>query len=318
MYTVTNEADIVSNVLTTTDVQNKMRFSNVNTTTHIYLPIGNYGTGNYIIRPYVDPTVSSPVQIRGGGNAGVQLWVGNEPFAAGIAPKNCFNSVVPGSTFTVSTFFPLYALGTILKNSAGEICVTTQQGTYTYQTCSGSCSTGTDLDAGTRDVSVGKNTSGGGDPNLLKWDIIPVDWVTNGYYIRSRGTDKRIVGMGNSGIKYDAGFVQKPYLKWGSYIGRVRDTGYVESDSFDNAILSFVSGMAIGVTLGAVNPDLADKNDPNNIFFTSFPPQFQTYYSKSPLPAGERVYTNLQTLPSQGPGGTKYDDKDYIFIIDPA
>jgi hypothetical protein len=283
-----------------------MRFSDVNTTTHTQLP-----AGNYIIRPYVDPTVTSPVQIRNH-YAGKQLWVGNEPFAAGIAPKNCFNVVV-SSGMSISTFFPLYALGTTISSrSTGEVCSTTEKGTYTYQSCSGSCATGTDLDPGTHDVAIGKNTRGGGDPNLLLWDLIPVDWVNNGYYIRSRGSDKRITGMGVSGIKYDAGFVQKPYLKWGSYIGRYNDVGYTESDIFANFALSFVEGMTLGATLGAVSPDLTNNNDPNNVFFTSFPPQFQTYYP------GNELYQDLQTLPSQGPGGSKYDDKDYIFVIQPV
>ena len=316
LYTVTNESNIASNVSTTAAVQNKMRFSNVNTTTHIQL-----ANGNYIIKPYVDPTVTSQVQIRNQyvwnyntyrqNYSGTQLWVGNEPFAAGIAPKNCFSSLTPDS-MRISTFFPLYALGTILRNSAGEVCMTTEKGTYTYQTCSGSCATGTDLDPGTRDVSVGKTTRGGGDPNLLYWDFIPVDWVNNGYYIRSRGSDKRIVAMGASGIKYDANYVYKPYLKWGSYIGSIRDVGYSTSQEFENTALSFVEGMAIGSTLGAVTPTLADNNDPTNVFFTSFPPQFQTYY---PSPT---IHSGLHILPSQGPGGSKFDDKEYIFVIEPV
>jgi hypothetical protein len=312
VYTVTNEADIASNVTTTNDVQTKMNFSNVNTTTHVQLT-----DGNYIIRPYVNPAVTSPVQIRNQyvnvgyqKYLGTQLWVGNEPFAAGIAPKNCFNSSVPGG-MSISTFFPLYALGTILKNSAGEVCRTTEKGTYTYLTCSGSCLTGTDLDP-TSDVTVEINTRGGGDPNLLIWDLIPVDWVNNGYYIRSRGSDKRITGIGPSYVRYDAGFVNKPYLKWGSYIGRYNDIGYTENESFENAALSFVEGMAIGATFGAVTPDLTNNNDPNNVFFTSFPPQFQTSYP------GGGVNNDLQTLPSQGPGGSKYDDKEYIFVIQPV
>jgi hypothetical protein len=142
------------------------------------------------------------------------------------------------------------------------------------------------------------------------WDFIPVDWVNNGYYIRSRGSDKRIVGMGTSGIRYDAGFVAKPYLKWGSYIGKTSDVGYTESDSFQNAALAFVEGIAIGATLGMVSPDLVNNNDPNNIFFTSFPPQFNTYYY-----AGADIYKALQSLPSQGPGGSRYDDAEYIFVI---
>ena len=301
LYTVTNEADIASNVATTTDVQNKMRFSNVNTTTHVQLR-----QGNYIIRPYVDPSVTATVNIRNG-----QIWKGTEPFAAGIAPKNCFSSMTPDG-MPISTFFPLYALGTILRNSAGEVCVTTEKGTYKYQTCSGSCATGTDLDSGTRDVTVGKNTRGGGDPNLLFWDFIPVDWVNNGYYIRSRGSDKRIVAFAASGIKYDANYVYKPYLQWGSYIGKTREVGYSTNEEFENAALSFVEGMAIGATLGAVNPDLTNYNQSSNVYFTSFPPQFQTYYPST------TTYSGLQRLPSQGPGGSKFDDKEYIFVIEPV
>jgi sugar lactone lactonase YvrE len=313
VYTVSNEADIASNVAMTTTVQTKMRFSNVNTTTHIQLP-----DGNYTIRPYVAPTVTSQVEIRNKyryiyytsqtSYQGTQLWVGNEPFAAGIAPKNCFNSYVPGD-MSISTFFPLYALGTTLKNSAGEVCRTTEKGTYISQTCTGSCLTGTDMDLGVTTAAPEKNTRGGGDPNLLMWEFIPVDWVNNGYYIRSIGSDKRIYGMGPSGIKYDAGFRQKPYLKWGSYIGKTRDVGYTDSDIFENLALAFVEGMAIGATLGAVSPDLVNKNDPTNIFFTSFPPQFNTYYG------GGSPYRELQNLPSQGPGGSKYDDAEYIFVI---
>jgi hypothetical protein len=214
---------------------------------------------------------------------------------------------------SISEFFPLYALGTILRNSAGEVCVTTEKGTYTYQTCSGSCATGTDLDPGTRDVTVGKNTRGGGDPNLLKWDFIPVDWVNNGYYIRSRGSDKRIVAFASSGIKYDANYVYKPYLKWGSYIGKTRDVGYSTNEEFENAALSFVEGMAIGFTFGAVNPDLRNyNNQTSNVYFTSFPPQFQTYYPST------TTHSGLQRLPSQGPGGSKFDDKEYIFVIEPV
>jgi hypothetical protein len=225
----------------------------------------------------------------------------------------------------MSQFFPLYAMGTILRNPAGETCVTTEKGGYTYQTCSGSCSTGTDLDRGTSDTTVGKNTRGGGNPDLLYWDLIPVDWVTNGYYIRSRGSEKRFWGMGPTGVKYDAVTVDlpnckranlrvQPYLKWGAYLGTYTDVGYTSDQQSENFALSFFSGVATGLTGGFVNPDLVDRNDPNNVFFTSFPPQFQTMS----YPCLNKVYEPLQTLPSQGPGGSKFDDKEYIFVIEPV
>ena len=314
VYTVTNEADIASNVATTTDVQGKMTFSNVNTTTHVQL-----SSGNYRIRPYVNPTVTSTVEIRGS-----QLWIGSEPFAAGIAPKNCFNSCISGTPIAcIGNFFPLYALGSVLRNSTGTVCQTTERGSYTYQTCSGSCATGTDLDPGTQNVSTGKNTRGGGNPDLLDWDLIPSDWVTNGYYIRSRGSEKRLWGLGPTGIKFDAvsissgwkpgGLRVQPYLKWGAYIGNWNDVGYTQSESLSNTGLAFLEGVAIGMTLGFVNPTLQNTNDPSNVFFTSFPPQFQTMAYPT-----NKLYADLQTLPSQQPGGSKYDDSEYIFVIEPV
>lgn len=316
VYTVTNEVDIASNVTTTVDVQSKMIFSNVNTTTHIQLT-----NGNYTIRPYVEPSVTTTVNIRGS-----QIWVGNEPFAAGISPKNCFSSCISGTPIAcINDFFPLYALGSVVKNSAGETCQTTELGSYTYQTCSGSCATGTDLDPGVHDVSIGKNTRGGGIPDLLNWDFIPSDWVTNGYYIRSRGSDKHIWGSGTSGIRYDAesgtipggwkpaGIRARPYLKWGSYIGSWNNIGYTKTNRLENAGLAYLEGVVTGFTLGFVNPSLQNTNTINDVYFRSFPPQFQTMaypYSS--------IYEDLQTLPSQGPGGSKYDDAEYIFVIEPV
>jgi hypothetical protein len=313
VYTVTNEVEIASNVATTVDVQTKMRFSNVNTTTHVQISYGNY-----TIRPYVSPTSTATVNIRYG-----QIWMGSEPFAAGIAPKNCFNSVVPGNIpMSISEFFPLIQLGTTLTNSAGEVCVTTEKGTYTSQECN-SGSSCTDLDS--HDVSIGKNTRGGGNPDLLNWEFIPVDWVKNGYYVRSKGSEKLVAGFGSSYVKYEAvsvacttwmkpaGMKVKPYLKWGSYLGKIQDIGSSSNENLANGFLAFVSGLAVGTTLGMYDPDLPSRNDPANVFFTSFPPQFQTigYPCSS-------IYADLQTLPSQGPGGSKYDDKDYIFVIEPV
>ena len=310
VYTVTNEVNIASNVTTTTDVQSKMRFSNVNTTTHVQL-----ASGNYIIRPYVDLSVTATVNIRGS-----QLWVGSEPFAAGIAPKNCFNVCIRGTPIAcISNFFPYYQYGTTVRNSAGELCVTTRRGSYTYQTCSGSCSSGTDLDPGTHDATVGLNTSGGGNPDLLEWDFIPVDWVTNGYYIRSKGSDKRFYGLGQTGVKFDAVTANlrnckpgnlrvQPYLKWGAYIGRTADVGNTSDQEDADFVLSFFSGVATGLTAGFVNPDLVNRNDPANVFFTSFPPQFQTMT----YPCLNNVYGPLQTPPSQG------QEAEYIFIIEPV
>jgi len=337
VYTVTNEVDIASNVATTVDVQSKMRFSNVNTTTHTQLP-----DGNYTIRSYVSPASTATVNIRNQTTwdyytytqyrTGVQLWIGNEPFAAGIAPKSCLDSGVPGGNgMRVSDFFPLYSLGTTLKNSRGEVCVTTEKGTYTHQACVGgqmACSTGTDLDPGIQDVTTGKNTRGGGNPDLLNWEFIPVDWVKNGYYIRSKGSEKRLGGFGPNYVKYDAtslpppgvsgcakrsGVKMQPYLKWGSYLGKVQDIGSSSNDQLLDGLLAFVSGVTVGLTGGMYDPNLPSKNDPSNVFFTSFPPQFQAMdYPCNPL------YTDLQTLPSQGPGGSKYDDKEYIFVIEPV
>jgi hypothetical protein len=158
---------------------------------------------------------------------------------------------------------------------------------------------------------------------LLNWDLIPVDWVTNGYYIRSRGSEKRFWGLGPTGVKYDAVSVSggwkpsnlraQPYLKWGAYIGSYSDVGSTSAQQAENFALAFFSGIATGLTAGFVNPDLVDRNNPNNIFFTSFPPQFETMaYPTS------KIYGGLQTLPSQGPGGSKYDDAEYIFVIEPV
>lgn len=297
---------------------------------------GSLMTGNYKIFPYVDPTSNAVVDIRpnwGYKNnvitySGSQIWMGSEPFAAAIAPKNCFTVVDPGPPIApFSSYFPLYTMGmTVTNKRTGEICRTTEKGTFTYQTCSGSCGTGTDLDPGTRDVSVGKNTRGGGDADLLNWDLIPVDWVKNGYYIRSRGSDKRFWGLGPTGVKFDAVSISagwkppnlrvQPYLKWGAYIGKYNDVGYTSNQDLANFVGSFVSGVVAGATAGFVDvsSDLVDKNDPNNVFFTSFPPQFQTM--AYPV---HSMYKDLQKLPSQKvPGGSKYDDKEYIFVIEPV
>jgi hypothetical protein len=210
VYTVTNEVDIASNVTTTTDVQSKMTFSNVNTTTHTEQPgirsqwkaSTELMEGNYRISPYGELTSNAIVNIRGS-----QLWVGNEPFAAGIAPKTCINQGV----------IPLYTLGTKLYSN-GQQCLNTRKGAYTYTTCSGSCATGTDLDPGVRNVTTGVNEWGGADPSLLEWDVIPVDWVKNGYYIKSRGSSVSIEGIGWNYINQGpfSGERRKPYLKSGA------------------------------------------------------------------------------------------------------
>jgi len=290
-------------------------------------------TGNYKIFPYVDPTSNAVVEIRPNWGymnnniaySGSQIWMGAEPFAAAIVPKNCFIVIDPGPPVVpFSSFFPLYALGTTATNkSTGEICRTTEKGNFTYQTCSGSCATGTDLDPGVRDVSTSKNTRGGGNADLLNWDLVPVGWVKNGYYIRSRGSDKRFWALGTRGVKFDAvsmtggwkkaGLKAQPYLKWGAYIGSYKDVGYTSEEDLANLAASFASGIAIGATLGFVNPQLGISNDPNDVFFTSFPPQFQTMAYPT-----HSMYSDLQTLPSQGPAGSKYDDKEYIFVIEPV
>lgn len=326
VYTITNEANIVSNVTTTSAVQSSLRFSNTVTTTHI-----NIVNGNFRIRPYVQPQTTATVNIRGNSGS-AQIWMGAEPFAAGTAPKNCFDVYdprPPGMSF--SYFRPLYQLGTTITNQrTGEVCLTTAKGTYTYQTCTGSCGTGTDLDPGTRDASTQIANYSGGNPDLLWWEFIPVDWVTNGYYIRSKGSNKRTTGIGPAYVKTDsttldttanpvcpgwkpANVKAQPYLKWGSYIGSYTNIGSSSSTQTSNFFAGFAEGFVTGATLGFASVDLVDRNNPNNIFFNSFPPQFNT--ESYPFNC---LYRDLQTLPSQGPGGDKFDDKEYIFVIEPA
>ena len=326
VYTITNEADIVSNVTTTSAVQSSLRFSNTVTVTHTAI-----GNGNFTIRPYVQPQTTATVNIRGNSGS-AQIWMGAEPFAAGIAPKNCFDVMDPGPPgMSFSYFRPLYQLGTTITNArTGEVCKTTAKGTYTYQTCTGSCGTGTDLDPGTHDATTGIANYSSGNPDLLYWEFIPVDWVTNGYYIRSRGSQKRLSGFGTNGIAWDAvtldtennGGCQgwkpanvkaQPYLKWGAYIGSYTDIGSSSSTQTANFFAGFAEGFVTGATLGFASVDLVDRNNPNNIFFNSFPPQFNT--ESYPFNC---LYKDLQTLPSRGPGGDKFDDKEYIFVIEPA
>ena len=335
VYTITNEANIVSNVTTTSAVQSSLRFSNTVTVTHTAIT-----SGNFTIRPYVQPQTTATVNIRMGGYEGIyrgsaQIWMGAEPFAAGIAPKNCgtvYDPNPPGMSF--STFMPLYQMGTTATNArTGEVCETTEKGTYTYQTCTGSCSTGTDLDPGTTDTASSLSRRGGGNPDLLWWEFIPVDWVTNGYYIRSRGSEKRLRGMGTSGIAWDAVTLNtpgcwkpanvrvQPYLKWGSYIGAYSDYGYTSAEQDALAAVGFAQGLTIAFTGGMVSPSTSslasgldvDVNAANNVYFNSFPPQFQTMAYPC-----HSLYSKLQTLPSRGPGGTKFDDNEYIFVIEPA
>jgi len=302
---------------------------------------GSLMTGNYKIFPYVDPTSNAVVEIRPNWGykdnkitySGSQIWKGSEPFAAGVAPKNCFTVTAPGPPpMDFSNFFPFYQFGTTITNQrTGEVCLSTAYGTYSYKTCSGSCGTGTDMDPGTRLVSTGKNTAGGGNTKLLDWDLIPVDWVKNGYYIRSRGSDARLSGLLTSGIKWDAvsrsttgnpkcstwkpaNVRAQPYLKWGAYIGSYSDSGAVSDEQdFANFAGAFVSGIVAGATAGFVDLDLVNEKTRRDVYFTSFPPQFQTL--SYPFAC---LYNDLQTLPSQGPGGTKYDDKEYIFVIEPV
>jgi hypothetical protein len=326
VYTITNEANIVSNVTTTSAVESGLRFSNTVTVTHTAIT-----SGNFRIRPYVQPQTTATVNIRGNSGS-AQIWMGAEPFAAGTAPKNCFDVYdprPPGMSF--SYFRPLYQLGTTITNQrTGEVCLTTAKGTYTYQTCTGSCGTGTDLDPGTRDASTQIANYSGGNPDLLWWEFIPVDWVTNGYYIRSKGSNKRTTGIGPAYVKTDAttldttanpvcpgwkpaNVTAQPYLKWGSYIGSYTNIGSSSSTQTSNFFAGFAEGFVTGATLGFASVDLVDRNNPNNIFFNSFPPQFNT--ESYPFNC---LYRDLQTLPSQGPGGDKFDDKEYIFVIEPA
>jgi len=298
-------------------------------------------TGNYKIFPYVYPSSNAVVEIRPNWGyvnnvikySGSQIWMGSEPFAAGIAPKNCFSVVAPGPPpMAFTNFSPFYQYGTTMTNKVtGELCLTTAKGVHSYKSCSGSCATGTDMDPGVRLVSLGKNTAGGGNTKLLDWDLIPVSWVPNGYYIRSRGSDARFSGLLTSGIKWDAvdmgnagnskcpGWKPpklrvQPYLKWGAYIGSYSDSGSVSDEQdLSNFIGAFVSGVVAGVTAGFVNLDLVDEKTRRDVYFTSFPPQFQT--RAYPFAC---LYEDLQTLPSQKQGGSKYDDKEYIFVIEPV
>jgi len=308
---------------------------------------GSLMTGNYKIFPYVDPTSNAVVDIRPNWGykdnkitySGSEIWMGSEPFAAAIAPKNCFRgqvNLIENGALTPYNFremyFPLYAMGTIITiGRTGERCVTTEQGTYQYQTCSGSCATGTDMDPGTYNVAVGKNTRGGGNPDLLYWDLIPVHWVKNGYYIRSKGSDKRFWGLGPRGVKFDAFSISggwkpsnlrvQPYLKWGSYIGSYNDVGAKIGNDFEELgkfLSDFGSGVKFALTLGFVDDDVSTNQYGNGgerkpVYFTSFPPQFQTMAYPT-----HSMYKDLQTLPSQGPSGSKYDDKEYIFVIEPV
>lgn len=319
VYTITNEADIVSNVTTTSAVQSSLRFSNTVTVTHTAIR-----TGNFTIRPYVQPQTTATVNIEGS-SWSAQIWMGAEPFAAGHAPKNCFDVMDPGPPAMMFSYFrPAYQLGTKLMNGrTGEVCLSTAKGTYTFQTCSGSCGTGTDLDPGTTDSSTGIANYSSGNPDLLSWEFIPVDWVQNGYYIRSKGSNKRSAGMGPAYVRTDAvttalgwkpaNVVTRPYLKWGSYIGRYTDIGYTSDEQSSLFASGFAEGLVTGFTGGSASVNLADINNPNNVFFNSFPPQFSTNaYPFDP------IYKDLQTLPSRGPGGDKFDDKEYIFVIEPA
>jgi hypothetical protein len=298
-------------------------------------PDGTFLTGQFTIFPYTDPTIKANIDIRPqlpstGGYRGSEIWMGSEPFAAAIAPKNCFSVWAPlwndptCTTFSCpgvffSQFFPLYQMGmTVTNKFTQEVCRTTEKGTYTYQTCTGSCATGTDLDPGVKDVAVGKNTRGGGNTDLLRWELIPTDWVKNGYYIRSMGSNQRLYGLGTSGIKYDAdsltnGVRMKPYLKWGAYIGSYADVGYTSDQESANFAAGFLSGFTTGATLGFGDVDLREKNERKPVYFTSFPPQFQTMAYPS-----HSLYKDLQTLPSQQQGGSKFDDKEYIFVIEPV
>jgi hypothetical protein len=306
---------------------------------------GSLMTGNYKIFPYVDPTSNAVVEIRGNWRysanrmtyLGSQIWMGSEPFAAGTAPKNCFTGAVhlDGYTTTIGEYvFPLYTLGTIVTlKRTGERCQTTEKGTYQYQTCSGSCATGTDMDPGVYNVAVGKNTRGGGNPDLLDWTFIPVDWVKNGYYIRSLGSRKRFWAMGANGVKLDAisssggwkpaNLLVQPYLKWGSYIGSYNNVGSKignDAEELGKFFGAFASGVLFAASAGFVDQSLseseggyADRGGQIPVYFTSFPPQFQTMSYPS-----HSLYKDLQTLPSQQQGGSKFDDKEYIFVIEPV
>jgi hypothetical protein len=308
-YILTNEANIAYSVSTTSAVQSGMMFSNVDTYTN---PVIN--GGNYRIRPYVQSETTADVNIRSG-----QIWMGSEPFAAGIVPKNCFNVCDRGPPFMCfDTFRPLYSLGTVVKAvSTGEVCVTTAKGTYTYQTCSGSCLTGTDLDPGTRNVTTAIANYSSGNPDLMKWEFIPVPWVKNGYFIRSKGSEKRAWGIGPSRVKYDAittqggwkppNYKARPFLKWGSYIGSYKNIGYTTDQQFENFGAAFAEGLVTAFTLGFADVNLVDKNDPNNIFFTSFPPQFNT--EAYPF---DSLYGDLDQLPKE-----IVDQAPYVFVLDP-
>lgn len=333
VYTITNEANIVSNVTTTSAVESGLVFSVAGTTgttgavTHTAIT-----SGNFTIRPYVQPETVATVNIRGNSSS-AQIWMGNEPFAAGIVPKNCFTVYDPSPPGMIFGYFrPLYQMGTKVTNArTGETCLTTAKGTYTFQTCGGSCPTGTDLDRNTNDVKQPIAEYSSGNPDLLWWEFIPVDWVQNGYYIRSKGSDKRVWGLGPAYVKTDAITIgvdiykcrgwkpanvkAQPYLKWGAFIGSYTDIGYATDNGQDllRFTQAFFSGAGQVFTLGMVDTTLYDVNNPNNIFFNSFPPQFNT--QAYPLHC---LYRDLQKLPSEGPGGDKFDDKEYIFVIEPA
>jgi hypothetical protein len=335
LYTLTNEANIVSNVTTIQAVQSAMPFTDTRTVTHINVMNG----GNFIIRPYFKPETTATVNIRPGGGLysnWAQIWMGSEPFAAGIVPKNCdtvCDPSPPGMCF--SYFRPLYALTTKVTNvRTGEICVTTAKGTYYNKTCNGSCGTGTDLDPGTTTGSYPFAHSSSGNPDLLYWELIPVDWVPNGFYIRSMGSEKRAWGIGPSRVKTDAvtlgnvgnqkcknwkpaNLKARPYLKWGSNIGSYKDFGRNESEDEEalRTFEAFVSGVGTGFTGGMADTSaLYDKPDGSvPVVFDSFPPQFNT--EAYPFAC---FYADLQTLPSEGPTKTKYDNQEYIFVIEPV
>jgi hypothetical protein len=212
--------------------------------------------------------------------------------------------------------------------------VTTAKGTYYNKTCNGSCGTGTDLDPGTTTGSYPFAHSSSGNPDLLYWELIPVDWVPNGFYIRSMGSEKRAWGIGPSRVKTDAvtlgnvgnqkcknwkpaNLKARPYLKWGSNIGSYKDFGRNESEDEEalRTFEAFVSGVGTGFTGGMADTSaLYDKPDGSvPVVFDSFPPQFNT--EAYPFAC---FYADLQTLPSEGPTKTKYDNQEYIFVIEPV
>lgn len=334
VYTITNEADIVSNVTTTSAVQSSLRFSNTVTVTHTAI-----GTGNFTIRPYVQPQTTATVSIWGDGTR-ARIWMGAEPFAAGIAKKNvCNNTLIPGSKGPGYLPYNLNYMSTKrvqcpagYYETAPGTYETTMKGEYYYETCSGSCPTGTDWDEGYRTEREEKRyTTLFSNDDLLYWAFIPVDWVTNGYYIRSLGSGYTLSGTpspsGLVPLVYTAdnidlpwkptGIRARPYLKWGSFIGKFTNQPDPLADRDDPLfyLKAFARGATLAFSYYMYDPNelKPDRNNPLNVFFDSFPPQFQSI--SYPL---DPIYKDLQTLPSQGPGGDKFDDKEYIFVIEPA